>query len=131
VKEELARSETLTLLPSDVSQLTFYSNSREIPKEVRSALEKAVTLKQAVVETERLMSEKTKKINELRQDQASSRENMKTVDQKSQFYERLLAKLSEQETQIEKLQIEKDNLQKQREGQRKELEDYLSKLDVG
>jgi hypothetical protein len=131
VKEEITSSETNAMLPADVSQLMFYSTTREISKEVRGALAKAIQLKQAVVDTERLIGEKTQKVNELRQDQANSRENMKTVDQKSQFYDRLLTKLNDQETQIEKLQTERDNLQKQRDGQRKELEDYLSKLDIG
>jgi len=131
VKEEITRSESVVMLPADVSQLMFYSNSREISEKVRGALSKAIQLKQAIVDTERLISEKAKKISELRQDQASSRENMKTVDQKSQFYERLLAKLNDQESQIEKLQSERDSLQKQRDGQRKELEDYISKLDIG
>ena len=131
VKEEITRSETMVMLPADVSQLTVYSSTREISKEVRNALAKAIQLKQAIVDTERLIGEKTQKVEELRQDQASARENMKTVDQKSQFYDRLLTKLNDQETQIEKLQTERDNLQKQRDGQRKELEDYLSKLDIG
>jgi chromosome segregation ATPase len=119
------------MLPADTSQIIFYSNSREIPKEVRSALTKAAALKQAIVDTERLMSEKTQKISELGQDQSRARENMNTVDKKSQLYDRLVAKLGDLETQIEKLQTERDNLQKQRDGQRKEMEDYLSKLDVG
>jgi hypothetical protein len=130
VKEELARTETAAMLQADVSLLTHYSSMREIPKEVRNALAKAIQLKQAVVDTDRLINERADKANELRQDQASARENMKTVDPKSQFYDRLLNKLSDQETQIEKLQTERDNLQKQRDSQKKELEEYLSKLDI-
>jgi hypothetical protein len=131
VKEELTRSETMVMLPADVGQLMLYSSTREIPKDVRSALARAIQLKQAVVDTERLISERMQKVDELRQDQASARENMKTVDPKSQFYDRLLTKLNDQESQIEKLQSERDSFQKQRDGQKKELEEYLSKLDVG
>ncbi len=56
---------------------------------------------------------------------------MKTVDQKSQYYERLLAKLNEQESTIEKLQKERDDLLVKRDAQRKALEDYLNGLTVG
>ena len=56
---------------------------------------------------------------------------MKTVAPNSDYYNRLLKKLDEQETQIEKLQAETQGLQKEMEQQRKALEDYLNNLDVG
>ncbi|MND05328.1 hypothetical protein D3C83_260450 [compost metagenome] len=56
---------------------------------------------------------------------------MKTVSQTAQYYTRLLAKLNEQESTIERLQTERDTLTKKREVQRKELEDYLASLTVG
>jgi hypothetical protein len=57
---------------------------------------------------------------------------MRTVsDRQNQYYNRLLTKLNEQESQIEKLQTERDDLQKRFEQQRKELEDYLANMNVG
>ena len=55
---------------------------------------------------------------------------MKTVAPKTQYYERLLAKLNEQESSIEKLQKERDDLQAKLETQREGLSDYLGKLSV-
>ena len=53
------------------------------------------------------------------------------VSQNSEYYNRLLKKLNDQETQIEKLRDEIEQLQKKRDSQRQELENYLSKLNVG
>jgi hypothetical protein len=55
---------------------------------------------------------------------------MKTVGQTTAYYQRLLAKLNEQESSIEKLRLERDDLTKKRDVQRKALEDYLSSLTI-
>ncbi len=131
VGEEMVRSDTLAMLPADIGQLAFYSRTGEIPKEVRDALAKAISLKQAISDTDRQIAECSKQVNDIVQDQSRIRENMKTVEQKSKYYEDLLAKLSTQETQIEKLQAQRDDLQHKRDQQQKELEDYLGNLNVG
>ena len=55
---------------------------------------------------------------------------MKTVDKGSQYYNRLLGKLNDQESQIEKFQALAMSYSK-RDDQRKQLEDYLKDLTVG
>lgn len=131
VKEEVTRMDTLAMLPADLGQLVVYSRTGEIAKEVRDAIGKAITLKQAIIDTDRQINERSTQVNNISTEQGRIRENMKTVEQKSQYYERLLTKLNEQESQIEKLQTERDELQKKRDGQIKELEDYLGGLTVG
>jgi predicted solute-binding protein len=56
---------------------------------------------------------------------------MKTVAQSTDYYNRLLKKLDEQETSIEKLQKESVDLQQKLDQQRKALQDYLANLNVG
>jgi len=53
------------------------------------------------------------------------------VSSGSQYYNRLLAKLNEQESSIESLQKERVALTASRDSARKELEDYLGTLTVG
>jgi hypothetical protein len=55
---------------------------------------------------------------------------MKTVAQSTQYYERLLAKLNEQESSIESLQKERAGLSARRETLRRDLENYLNSLTV-
>jgi uncharacterized coiled-coil DUF342 family protein len=70
-------------------------------------------------------------IQQISQEQARIRENMKTVAQSTDYYNRLLKKLDEQETSIEKLQKESVDLQQKLDQQRKALQDYLANLNVG
>jgi hypothetical protein len=125
------RSEAFVLLPADIAQILTYSRTGEIPAPVREALTRAVQLKQAVIDTERQVNERTARINGITQEQTRIRENMKTVSQSAQYYQRLLAKLNEQESMIERLQTERDTLQQQRDTQRRALEEYLSGLTIG
>jgi hypothetical protein len=131
VKEESVRSESVVLLPADISQILIYSRTGEIPAPVREALTRAVQLKQAVIDTDRQINERTARVNEITQEQNRIRENMKTVAQSAQYYERLLAKLNEQESLIERLQGERETLQQRRETQRRALEEFLATLTVG
>jgi hypothetical protein len=131
VKEEIVQGETIAILPADLGQLDFYSKTGEIPKDVRDALVKAIQLKQAMVDTDRQINEHTQQIAQITEEQNRIRENMKTVDRQSAYYQRLLSKLNDQESQIEKFQTEREDLIKKRDQQRKDLEDYLGNLSVG
>jgi predicted RNase H-like nuclease (RuvC/YqgF family) len=130
VREELVRSESIAMLPTDIGQLLMYSRTGEIPAAVRDALARAIQLKQAMIDTEREIGERTQQINDITTEQNRIRENMKTVGQTTQYYQRLLGKLNEQESSIERLRQERDDLTKKRDTQRKALEDYLNALTV-
>ena len=56
---------------------------------------------------------------------------MSTFVQNSQYYARLLGKLNDQESRIEKLQSEIERLQRTHDQQRKELETYLLNTTIG
>ena len=131
VKEEIIQGETIAILPSDLGQLEFYSRMGEIPKEVREALVKAFSLKSAMLDTERQIQGRQQQLAEIRQDQQRIRENMATVNQTSQYYTRLLTKLNDQETAIEKLQGEIEQFTHTYDRQRKELETYLINTTAG
>jgi hypothetical protein len=134
VKEEIIQGETIAILPSDLGQLEFYSGLGEIPQEVRSALVKAMSLKSAMVDTERQIKERQQQLAGITQEQQRIRENMASISQTSQtsqYYTRLLSKLNDQETAIEKLQGEVEQLKHTYDRQRQELETYLTNTTVG
>jgi hypothetical protein len=130
VKEELVRSETVAMLSTDIGSLVTYSRTGEIPAAVRDALVKAIQLKQAIIDTERQIADRTQQINDITTEQGRIRENMRTVGQTTAYYQRLLAKLNEQESSIEKLRQERDDLTRKRDTQRTALENYLSTLTI-
>ena len=130
VKEEMVQSESVALLPADVSYLMVLNQSGEIPASVRSALARAVQFKQALVDVERQIGERTRSIGEITTEQTRIRENMTTVAQSTQYYDRLLTKLNEQESAIERLQKERAELTSKRDALRQELSEYVSSLSV-
>ena len=83
-----------------------------------------------MLDTQRKIADKQREESAITQEQQRIRDNMKTVTQSSTYYSRLLAKLNEQETKIEKLQLQTDQLRQTHEKQRKELEEYLLKTSV-
>jgi len=131
VKEENVRQESIAMLPADLDQLLSYSRTGEIPQAVRDAIGKAIQMKRAMLDLDAQIADRTSQIGDITQQQERIRENMKTVEAKSQYYDRLLAKLNEQESAIERLQKERDDLQAKRDVQRKSLEDYLNGLTIG
>jgi hypothetical protein len=135
VKEEIVQNETIMLASADLGQLVFYGRSGpeggETPRGVREALAKAIQLKQAVADADRDINMRSQRVGEITAEQNRIRENMKTVAQGTQYSDRLLAKLNEQESLIETLQKERDVLIAKRDGLRHELDEYLNGLTVG
>jgi hypothetical protein len=133
VKEEMVQNETIMLASAGIDQLAFYgrTGAGEIPKDVRDALAKAIQLKQSLVDVERDINMRNQRVAEISGEQNRIRENMKTVAQSTQYYDRLLAKLNEQESSIESLQKERDTLTARRDSLRRELDEYLNGLTVG
>ena len=131
VKEERVQGETIAILPADIGQLESYSRSGEIPAGVREALIKTMGLKSALLDSQRQSQQKQKELAEISQEQKRIRDNLNTVTQSSQYYTRLLGKLNDQESRIEKLQGEIERLQRTQDQQRKELETYLLNTTVG
>jgi hypothetical protein len=131
IKEQSVQTQTISMVDAQLPQLLAYSKTGEIPADVRAAIAKAAQLEGVVSDLDRQVAQRTKEIADIGLEQGRIRENMKTVGQTSQYYQRLLSKLNDQESSIEKLQRERDELQAKRDAARKELEDYLRELTVG
>ncbi|HEY7120873.1 MAG TPA: hypothetical protein VH475_30090 [Tepidisphaeraceae bacterium] len=130
VVEELVTSQQIALLNADMNAMEFYARTDRIPKAVREVLAKAISLKNAMTDTQRQLEEKRRQINDITTEQTRIRENLKTVDRQSEYSGRLMKKLNDQETAIEKLQSEVTALQSKLESQRKEFEDYVQNASV-
>jgi predicted nucleic acid-binding Zn-ribbon protein len=108
-----------------------YSRSGEIPKDVRDAIGKAIAMKQALIDLEQQMNAGSQQISAISVEQTRIRENMKTISPSTPYYERLLTKLNDQESSIERLQAQRVDLMSKRDQLQKELEAYLQGLSVG
>ena len=130
VQEELTQNQQMAILPMDGGQVLQYVRAGEIPKSVRDALQQAAKLKSELSDTQHQIAERQQKLAEITQEQSRIRENLKSVPQTTDYYQRLLKKLDEQETGIEKLQGEVKTLQQKQLTQQQALEQYLQNLDV-
>ena len=130
VKQEWVREETVELPGGDLSGLLMYSRSAEMPKAVRDALVTAIKMREAISDLDRQIGARVQQVGEITAEQNRMRENMRILPQNGQYYDRLLAKLNEQESTIEKLQAERKELTSRRDAARKELDDYLSTLNT-
>ena len=131
VKQEIVTDQSIAMLPSDIGLLLQYTKSGAIPAAVRDAMAEAIRLKQAVIDAQNEMNARTARIGEITAEQTRIRENMKAVSQTTDYYQRLLGKLNAQESSIEAMQRERDQLSATRDAARSRLESYLSTLTIG
>ena len=117
-------------MPIDVGSLEFYAKTGSIPKAVRDVLMQTIARKNAMTDTQRQMEERRRQINDITTEQTRIRENLKTVDRNSDYGTRLLKKLNDQETTLEKLQGEIKELTQTYDKQRKDLEEYLQNTTI-
>ena len=130
VKETQTEDESFAILDLPGENLTWYANNGAIAPKVRVALQQAAQLKAQVAEAERLRETKQQEVQAIVQDQNRMRENMRTVNQNSEYYRRLLTKLNDQETKVEGLQTEGDRLQADAEAKRQALAEFLRTLNA-
>lgn len=130
VKEENVLSQGYTLLAMDPGDVLGYSRQGEIPAKVREALGKAAELKQAAADTAAQMAARDGQVQAITDEQTRIRENIKTVERTSAYATRLLKKLDDQESQLEKLRAETDGLRTKLESQQAALAEYLNGLSV-
>ncbi len=131
VHEENVQSQAMSILPMDAATVQSYTQTGEIPKPVRDALAKAVAFKQTAADTQRQINEHEAQVNTLTADQTRIRENLKSVDRTTSYATRLLKKLDDQESQIDKLRNETEGLRGKLDSQTRDLQNYLNNLNVG
>ena len=130
IKQEWTYSQSMALVTMAPGELLSYSRTGEVSRSVRAAIERVAELRQKAIDLSAQIEVNTQKIAQITAEQSRIRENMKTVGQTSQYYERLLAKLNEQESQIEQIQKEKEELTVRRNAAQREVSEYLANLTL-
>ena len=130
VRLETIRNENLALLPEDPGKLELYLKTDNLPQKVRDALSQIIEAKQAMASTQREIDERAARTSSVTSEQSRIRENMKAVAPSTDYYNRLVKKLDEQETQIEGWQKDLEALRQQLATQRKDLESRVNGLKI-
>jgi chromosome segregation ATPase len=123
-------SQSIAILTTEIEQLLVYTRFGQIPQNVKDILAKAITLKQALVDTDLAIKDKEARIAATGDEQNRLRENMKVVDRQAEYYKRLLTKLNDQETEIEKIRTDLDALRETQKSRRADIENYLNSIST-
>jgi len=130
VQLERVSDQTLALIDSDQDAVRFFLRSKVISPAVKQALEKVIALRSELYDLVRARELQESELKKAVEEQARIRENLKTLQQGSDPYQRQLKKFDDVETQIETLKGQVSELRQAEENKRKELEAYILSLDV-
>lgn len=131
VREQHTGDQQIVLGNTGLDQIQFYLRAKVISPKVREALTQVVEMRTALDETVRRRTELEARTQEIRQDQDRLRENIRTVRQATDLYNRYVEKLEAQETELDRIHEEITRLTQQENQQRSALDQFLLSLSVG
>jgi hypothetical protein len=103
---ELPRVESVQIAQINRDQISFFANSQELDKPIRDAFVELAKLQGEVDKHARRLDELNGQRKRLVDDQSRLRDNLNRTPSNSDIHRRYLAKLNEQESEIEKLDAE-------------------------
>ncbi|MGB0911138.1 MAG: hypothetical protein ACPGYT_12315 [Nitrospirales bacterium] len=122
---------TISLITSGNETIGLYLKAQQISTDVKTALEKVVVLRQQLSQTQDARKKRQSRITEITKDQKRIRDNMNRLSKQSQLYTRYVKKLHTQETELERIQQELNNLRKKETKKKQALEEYVMGLEIG
>jgi len=126
----LPLQESIQLMDSGTDLMVYYVRAKEVSQKVREALQRVVTLRTKLDDTRAQRARLDQRIAEITAEHGRIRENMQRLPQNSDLYTRYVKKLDQQETELEKLRKEIEVSKNTEDEQRRELQTYVSSLDV-
>ncbi len=130
VRFEMVTTQSVELTNLNTDRIRFYIRARTISPAVREALQRVITLQEALNKATHEVRQTKTRLDEQVDQQARIRQNLKTLPQNSDVYRRQLEKFDRIETQIEKLQAQLAEAREAQAQTRKRLEHYLTTLSV-
>ena len=130
VEEERTDQQHIALSNIDDNTILFYMNTPVISSAVRSALGEVIKRRQAIQQLATKRQQLEQQVHDIDAEQARIRQNMAQLDRGSDLYNRYVKKFAEQEDDVESLRKQIRAVQADETGARKDLDDYLVKLDL-
>jgi hypothetical protein len=130
VDEERDLVQTVQLTNSNEQQIRIFLQQQVLSPAVRQALEKAVGMRGELAHTQRELQQIQRQLTQIEQDQTRLRAHLKEMPLTAEAYKRYLAKFNQQESEIGKLQAQRQKLQDQEHQQSQGYETYLMSLNV-
>jgi len=130
VKETLPIQESILLMDSGIDQIVYYQQAKEVSLKVKEALQRVVQLRSKLDDARTQRTRLDHRTAEITAEHTRIRENMQRLPQNSDLYTRYVKKLDQQETELEKLRKEIENLKNTEEEHRRELQSFVMNLDA-
>ncbi len=130
VREERPIQEQVTLTDTGPDVIAYFLKAQKVSAKVKESLTKVVELRNKVSQTAAERGRKEQRVNEITQEQARVRENMKVLNQNSEVYKSYEREFVQQDTEIKTIRKEIETIRATEAKQQKDLNDYLLSLDV-
>ncbi len=130
VREARQFQEEASLTTLNPDAYAFYLRSSKVSDRVKNVLNKIVTSRDEIarIKSDRKVPED--RLVEIGQEQTRIRENMARLSQNAELYQRYVKKFDEQETEFERVRTDVAKLKEQEAIRQRELNEYLSNLDL-
>jgi hypothetical protein len=130
VSETRSAVEEVAVTNLDSNTIQIYIQAKEVSDKVKAALAEVIKRKEALAKATADVNELNRRIQVIFDEQGRVRQNMTQVPRDSELFRRYLTKFGEQETEIEKLRGEVQQLIANQAKAQKALDDYLQALDL-
>lgn len=130
VTQENTSLSSYTLLSQSMPTLLQYQKDGVASQAVIDAFREAAKKQATIADTQKKIADLENERKTIDADQGRIRSNMNTIDRQSELYARYMKKLTEQETKLEDTAKTMDTLRAQLESQQRDLDAYLSSLNV-
>lgn len=130
VTQERTRYDSIGLLGFNSSTLMRYNREGKVSDAVIAAFREAHRLQGLVFDSQHTLSELEKERDEIARDQQRIRQNMGSIDRKSELYARYMQKLTDQETRLEDIVDGIARTTAERDARQKALDTYINSLNV-
>jgi hypothetical protein len=130
VNESRTDEEQVAVTNLDHNTILFYINAKEVSPKIKEALQEIIKRKAALAKATQDLNELNRRIQVIFDEQGRVRQNMTQVPKDSELFRRYLTKFGEQETEVEKLRGQVQELIANQAQAQKALNDYLQALDL-
>lgn len=115
----------------DERAIAVWAGNARLPQAVREALTRAAQLRRDLAASEQAVAVPQQRVAELTAEQERIRANLQALQRGTPLHDRLVGKLNEQESELERLQKEIAAARTRLEAARAALDNYLADLNVG
>lgn len=130
VVEEMPQRRTVALVSADTQTIALYLRNAAASDALKKALQEIVKRQNEIAQKQAEVAEANAGIQAIEQDQTRIRENMAQLDKTSELYKSYVKKLTEQESEIERLRTRVRTLQGEINTARNALANYIQNLSV-